>query len=720
MKLSTKIILPIILISALLILLTGCLGTVPDDESPGSTDTYTMTTVVIPEDGGAVSGGGTYAAGTVVNITATPTSGYQFSNWVGDVADTSLPATTVTMDDDKTVIAIFSEIPSNGSPEYTPGSITGFIMVPEDCSECLTDGDCLNRSISNDAPDGWVAAEEAIVTVIPHATLTDEYGQYTLTDIEPGVYYVITATYKNVVLKDVVEPDGVEAGEIYDAGTANCESTALGLYVEYQWDMGLDADEIELLVGTYIGTDEFAELVDTVCCIIENCDNITNYCCLVECDEPEFTCSTTSLNMSIPTPACDDTCTTVSKPITVKFLGKDDVVINDFSDSRLDWTIPSGVSFTESSGEVCLISDVGTYNITVTYTDPEPDLCGSVSRTRSVTFSDCSCPLPTDVNAGGPYSATVVCPDTEATIDFVGSATGTGTLTYDWDFGDGNSSTEQNPSHTYEYPFTGSPYTVTLTVTGDGENACGSDIDTTTVTINYTPCCPLPTDVNAGGPYSATVVCPDTEATIDFVGSATGTGTLTYDWDFGDGNSSTEQNPSHTYEYPFTGSPYTVTLTVTGDCGSVEVTTTVDIDYTPCEPCESTDLSFFSLEIKEGSSWTEYLEDFDPSQIVYVVLTTNFAEHFRFTVDAECVEEASLYYNWYRGISCTDDWLTGESGYTGLPPTSWIPITSGGTYPTAQKDRPVCNKGGNVLFVKVTNAGSPDKIYQVNVDRPNP
>jgi len=36
MKLSTKIILPIIIISALLILLNGCISTVPDD-SPGYT-----------------------------------------------------------------------------------------------------------------------------------------------------------------------------------------------------------------------------------------------------------------------------------------------------------------------------------------------------------------------------------------------------------------------------------------------------------------------------------------------------------------------------------------------------------------------------------------------------------------------------------------------------------------------------------------------------------
>ena len=47
MKLSTKIILPIILISALLILLTGCFG-VPDDESPGYTPGTITGTIAAP------------------------------------------------------------------------------------------------------------------------------------------------------------------------------------------------------------------------------------------------------------------------------------------------------------------------------------------------------------------------------------------------------------------------------------------------------------------------------------------------------------------------------------------------------------------------------------------------------------------------------------------------------------------------------------------------
>jgi hypothetical protein len=166
---------------------------------------------------------------------------------------------------------------------------------------------------------------------------------------------------------------------------------------------------------------------------------------------------------------------------------------------------------------------------------------------------------------------------------------------------------------------------------------------------------------------------------------------------------------------------YTVTVEVDDGCDTAQDSFDVTLNAEPCL-CISADLSSFSLEIQEGSSWNEYLGDvypFDPSTTVYNVMATKNASHFRFTVDAECEGETSLYYNWYRGISCTDDWLTGESGYSD-PPSTWISITSGGTYPIDTSDRPVCNKGGNVLFIKVTNVGSSDKIYKVYVDRPNP
>jgi len=148
MKLSTKIFLPIILISALLILLSGCAPTTP---SPGAGDT-------------------------------------------------------------------------------TGGTITGIFETPEAC--CIS-----NR----DHTEGWVPLVNATVSVIDvkgvtHTTKTDSDGKYWLTDVAPGIYYVVTACCecedREGVYKDVVEEELLE-GETYDAGIADCESTALGLMVDY-------------------------------------------------------------------------------------------------------------------------------------------------------------------------------------------------------------------------------------------------------------------------------------------------------------------------------------------------------------------------------------------------------------------------------------------------------------------------------------------------------
>ena len=187
-----------------------------------------------------------------------------------------------------------------------------------------------------------------------------------------------------------------------------------------------------------------------------------------------------------------------------------------------------------------------------------------------------TCPSPT-ADAGGPYIKTLVCPGDkpgdEVTVSFNGSASGAGgPLTYDWDFGDGGSSTLLNPTHTYASP-TAAFYTVTFTVTGDDEDTCGSKTDATIVTITESD----PLEVDAGGPYEVDACpCPGEGATVNFNSTASGTGTLTYAWDFGDGDTSSEADPSHTYECTFE-SPYTVTLTVTDDCGEVELETTVTV-----------------------------------------------------------------------------------------------------------------------------------------------
>ena len=102
MKLSFKNILSVLLIFTLLILSAGCLL---------FPSTFTLTMAVNLTAGGttnpAVGANPGYTENQVVNITATPATGYHFVNWAGDVANSNLASTTVTMDANKTVTANF-------------------------------------------------------------------------------------------------------------------------------------------------------------------------------------------------------------------------------------------------------------------------------------------------------------------------------------------------------------------------------------------------------------------------------------------------------------------------------------------------------------------------------------------------------------------------------------------------------------------------------------
>jgi len=83
--------------------------------------------IVSVSGSGSVSpNGGTFDAGSVVPLTASPAPGWQFDHWSGDVSDTA-PAITITMDSDKDITACFEgpppielEIVSRTSP-VSPG-----------------------------------------------------------------------------------------------------------------------------------------------------------------------------------------------------------------------------------------------------------------------------------------------------------------------------------------------------------------------------------------------------------------------------------------------------------------------------------------------------------------------------------------------------------------------------------------------------------------------
>ena len=71
---------------------------------------YQLTTAASPTAGGTVTpaAGSYYASGTVVNLSAVPNSGYTFSSWTGNVANSASATTTVTMSAAQSVTANFS------------------------------------------------------------------------------------------------------------------------------------------------------------------------------------------------------------------------------------------------------------------------------------------------------------------------------------------------------------------------------------------------------------------------------------------------------------------------------------------------------------------------------------------------------------------------------------------------------------------------------------
>ena len=69
-------------------------------------------------DGGSVTGGGTFASGTQVSLTATPNSGYSFSGWSNGSTTNPL---TVTLNSNTSITANFQVIINSYTLSVTPG-----------------------------------------------------------------------------------------------------------------------------------------------------------------------------------------------------------------------------------------------------------------------------------------------------------------------------------------------------------------------------------------------------------------------------------------------------------------------------------------------------------------------------------------------------------------------------------------------------------------------
>ena len=142
--------------------------------------TYTLT---ITASNGTVAKSpnqSSYASGAAVTLTATPSSGYTFSGWSGDLTGSTNPA-TVTMNGNKTITASFTAISSCTNCHFVRQGATGnnsgsdwtnaFTSIPAN----PTRGHTYYVASGNYAPSGGIAlgTSGSTVTIIKGATIAD-------------------------------------------------------------------------------------------------------------------------------------------------------------------------------------------------------------------------------------------------------------------------------------------------------------------------------------------------------------------------------------------------------------------------------------------------------------------------------------------------------------------------------------------------------------------
>jgi uncharacterized repeat protein (TIGR02543 family) len=111
---------------------------------------YTLATNVVGS-GSVNPSSGTYNAGTMVTLTATPAAGYQFSGWSGDLPGSANPA-TLTMDSHKNVTATFTAIPWSGPIVYEEsqtGGSSGSVTVATSANLTGASGNLYLAAISS-------------------------------------------------------------------------------------------------------------------------------------------------------------------------------------------------------------------------------------------------------------------------------------------------------------------------------------------------------------------------------------------------------------------------------------------------------------------------------------------------------------------------------------------------------------------------------------------
>ena len=97
----------------------------PTTTQPPATTTAMVILTLAVAGTGTVSpavGAHSYSQGTVLSISATPASGWQFAGWTGTVADSKASTTTVTVNANQSVTATFTQVTTPPATTLPPSA----------------------------------------------------------------------------------------------------------------------------------------------------------------------------------------------------------------------------------------------------------------------------------------------------------------------------------------------------------------------------------------------------------------------------------------------------------------------------------------------------------------------------------------------------------------------------------------------------------------------
>ena len=184
-----------LLMAALIVGMAGCGGVAGGESYTLTISSTTGGTVTIPGVGAF-----TYGSGAVPSLVATPSPGYLFANWTGDVytiANVNVATTNITMNGDYSITANFEQIPP-GQFSLTIASIAGGTVTTPGVGTFAYDAGTVVNLVATPTAGyrfvNWTGNVGTVANVTAASTTITMNGNYSITANFVAVYNLITSS----------------------------------------------------------------------------------------------------------------------------------------------------------------------------------------------------------------------------------------------------------------------------------------------------------------------------------------------------------------------------------------------------------------------------------------------------------------------------------------------------------------------------------------------